>query len=245
MSTHARPVARLVAVAVAGVAAFVAGCASDDDDGGAAPLASVGSTTSASTGSTSPPTTDVGTTPPALTDVATSAAVTTATTTATAGTEAGGYRQVEASALLDFDGSTHPIEDPLADGVFYARTYELTADGSAVQFDLARFTDADACIAALPTVPEGTIDDSGCFGGQVDASATAAVTLPLDRDVPVILVTSRYEYFEVTAQEFARLLGGAQPAPDAPTGFAYQPYWDALVEIAGGQVVRVNQRPSS
>ena len=168
-------------------------------------------------------------------------------TTLVANVAVGGYRLVGPNALLDFgaDGTTHSVDDPLADGVYYASTYEPTADGSAVRFNLARFSTTEGCIAALGTVPEGTVDESQCYGGSVDTSKTAVVTMPLDNEVPVILVSADYRYVEVTAKEFARLLKGEPPAADAPARFEYQPYWDAMVEIADGKVVRANQRPSS
>ena len=161
--------------------------------------------------------------------------------------DVGGYRLVAPDALLDFDadGTTHSIESPLADGVYYASTYEPTADGSAVLFNLARFSTTEACIDALDTVPEGTVDEEQCYGGSVDTSATTVVTMRLDNEVPVILVTNDYRYLEVKAMEFARLLKGEPPAADAPAWFEFAPYWDAMVEIADGEVVRANQRPSS
>jgi LysM repeat protein len=167
--------------------------------------------------------------------------------TSVAGDEMGGYRLVapEALLLLSDEGISHSVDDPLADGVYYAGTYELTADGSGVRFDLAQFYSTDACIAATDTVPGETVDESGCYGGSVDTSSTAVVTMRLDNDVPVILVSADYKYLEVTANEFARLLKGEPPAPDAPAWFVYQPYWDAMVQIADGKVVRANQRPSS
>jgi LysM repeat protein len=164
-----------------------------------------------------------------------------------AGVEKGGYRLVDPEALLDLGdgGISHSVADPLADGVYYASTYELTADGSGVQFKLARFYSTEACIATLDSVPDETVDVSGCYGGSVDTSSTAVVTMPLDGGAPVVLVTADYKYIEVTAREFARLLNGDRPAPDAPASFDFQPYWDAMVEIADGMVVRANQRPSS
>jgi hypothetical protein len=143
------------------------------------------------------------------------------------------------------DGTSHPIADPLADGVYYATSYDVASDGASVQFQLARFYDVEACVATMDTVPSGTVDASGCYGGWVDTSATAVVTMPVDPAVPVILVSFDYRYYEVTAEEFARLLRGEPPSPEAPAGYEFQPYWRAMVDVEAGAVVRANQQPSS
>jgi hypothetical protein len=159
----------------------------------------------------------------------------------------GGYTEVAADQLLTLaaDGKSDPITDPLGDGVFYATAYSVTDGGSSVRFDLARFISTETCIEELDTVPADTVDQQSCYGGVEDTTATASTTLPIDSSAPVILVTQDYRFFRVTAVEFARLLAGEAPAPDAPRGFEYQPYWRAMIEVVDGNVVRVNQQPSS
>jgi LysM repeat protein len=168
------------------------------------------------------------------------------------------YVEVESGALLYIgpDGTTATIDDPLKDGTYYASSYSLTPDGSGIVFDLARFLDSDACLDALPTVPMGTIDDLACPGGRADTSRTARVTLPVDGPVPVIVLDGDcssctgtgprfFPYFQVSSREFARLLRGDPPSAAAPAGFEFEPFWDALVEIRDGSIVRVNQRWAS
>lgn len=184
---------------------------------------------------------------PRPTTAATAVAPAATSLASTVAAESGGYRSVGPDALLDLgsDGISHSIDDPLANGIYYAESYALTANGAEIQFNLARFASTEACIATLDTVTEGTVDQSGCYGGLPDTSTTAVVTMPADSGVPVILVTADYGHLEVSAREFARLLDGEPPAVDAPSGFEFQPYWDALVEISQGRIVRADQRRSS
>jgi len=159
----------------------------------------------------------------------------------------GGYREVTADQLVTVggDGATQEIVDPLTDGIYDARQYAVTADGASVRFDLDRFLSEGACEATQPTLPEG--GPATCAGGVEDTSATAAVTMPLDADVPVVLVVGGvdFHFYEVTAAELGRLLAGNPPSADAPAAFEFQPYWAAMLEIADGEIVRVSQRPSS
>ena len=63
--------------------------------------------------------------------------------------------------------------------------------------------------------------------------------MPVDAAVPVIVVSTDFRYYEVTASEFGRLLSGAPgSSPDAPAGYEYQGYWAAMVEVADGTVMR-------
>lgn len=141
-------------------------------------------------------------------------------------------------------GTSHPIDDPLADGVYYAIGYAVTADGAGVEFELVRFYDIDACIATLDTEPSGTVDRSGCYGGWVDTSTTAVVTMSVDIAAPVVLVSSTLGNYAVSAEEFARLLSGEPPSPDAPSGIENQGYWG---DGRGGRWQRGagEQQPSS
>lgn len=171
--------------------------------------------------------------------------------------EADSYVEVgwETGLEVGPDGATEAIVDPLNDGTYYASSYSLTADGSGIVFDLARFISADACITALGTVPMGTVDGSDCFGGVVDTSTTAQVTLPVDGPVPVTLgddcgttqscAAGNIRYLRVSTREFARLLAGEPPSAGAPAGFEGLLNWDTLVEIRDGSIVRVNQRWTS
>jgi len=229
-------------------ATAMVGCSDDDDSAGSAPPSTGAPTSTGAPAITTPAvsapavTTPTETTPDTL--PATSAAGAGATTP---GVAAGGYEEVAADQLLPLaaDGKSDPIADPLGDGAYYAIAYSLTDDGSAVRFDLARFISAETCIDELDTVPGGTVDQQGCYGGVEDTDATASVTMPLDSATPVILVTQDFQFFRVTAVEFGRLLAGEAPAPDAPPGFEYQPYWRAMVEVVDGEVARANQQPSS
>lgn len=171
-------------------------------------------------------------------------------TSVTGGAALGGYRLLgpeEEPLPLGADGTSHPVSDPLADGLYFADTYGLTADGAGVRFNIARFMSTEACIATLDTVTDGTIDPSGCYGGHVDTSSTAVVTRGIDSNFPVVLVfddRGSVSYLEVTSEEFARLLKGELPASDAPAGYEFR-RWPAMVEVVDGTVQRLNQRWSS
>ncbi|MCU1388870.1 MAG: hypothetical protein JWL72_2208 [Ilumatobacteraceae bacterium] len=179
----------------------------------------------------------------------TSAGTPVASTTITSPTDAvvGGYREVTGDALLSLqaDGATHTIDNPLQNGVYDAESYNVSSDGSSIEFHLARFFEDEACRATLPTDSAGTIDESDCYGGKSDLTKTAVVRLSIISDAPIILTTGDYRYVQVTAAEFARLLLGNPPAADAPEWFTYARYWGALVEIDNGTVLRANQRPTS
>jgi LysM repeat protein len=168
------------------------------------------------------------------------------------GDETDGYVEVESKAYLGWgpDGTT-TIEDPLKDGTYYASSYSLTPDGSGIVFELARFITTEACLDALPTVPTGTVDESGCYGGSFDTSRTARVTLPVDGPVPVVLVaecdctgSGLVTYWQVSSREFGRLLRGEPPSAAAPAGFQFRPF-QAVVKIRGGSIERVEQWYSS
>jgi hypothetical protein len=247
MSVRTRWVRSIAVVAVTATA--MVGCSDDDDDdaAGSAPPSTGAPAATGAPAVTTPAVSATEVTTPTETTFdtlpATSAAATGATTP---GVAPGGYEEVGADQLLPLgaDGKSDPIADPLGDGVYYAIAYSPTDDGS-VRFDLARFISAETCIDELDTVPGGTVDQQGCYGGVEDTDATASVTMPLDGATPVILVTQDFRFFRVTAAEFARLLAGEAPAPDAPPGFEYQPYWRAMVEVVDGEVARANQQPSS
>jgi hypothetical protein len=208
---------------------------------------------------TSSPTGSVSATAPGSSLPTTAAGEQAPPTTTDSGTDmTDGYVEVGSEELLGFgpDGTTETIEEPLNDGTYYANTYSLAADGSGIVFDLAHFTDADACIDARGTVPTGTVDISDCFGGVLDTSRTAQVTLPVDGPVPVIVVfdcgpsqsctdSGTVPQFRVSSPEFARLLRGETPSAAAPAGFEFQPFWPAFVEIRDGSIVRVDQRWTS
>ena len=225
---------------------LVSACGGSDDADTGSTAASVGPSPVATVPDTaSTPSPETTTSNPPRTTGPTASS----TTDSTGGVVADGaeYREVGAEALLQFgaDGTTQPIDDPLDDGIYFAPTYALTEDGTGIRFDLARASTTEACITALGTVPSGTVDEFDCYGGSLDTSSTAQIELATNSAVPVILVSMQYDFLEVSTGEFARLLRGGPAGPDAPAGFEYQPYWAAMVEIADGAIVRVNQFPTS
>ncbi len=157
--------------------------------------------------------------------------------TTTAAATSGGYTATgESYAGPAFGGSTDPITDPLADGVYWSFGPTVSGDGSTITFEVVQQFSGDECLEHFGTAPDSCLNDiefetvTGTASMRV-GSGTASV-LHLDG---VDIKTYR-----ISTDELARLLAGQSPADDAPDGYQFGMY-PFVVTVQNGAVTAADQ----
>jgi hypothetical protein len=133
------------------------------------------------------------------------------------------------------DGASDPIEVPLPDGVYWSWEY-ASADDS-VEFVLSQLFTGDACrqrfgAEACPS------DNNTLYEPSTTITMAPAIT-----SVTVLVAAGdgvRFDRFAVSAIEFARLVDGQAPAPDAPAGFSFERH-PVVIVVTGGEIESVDQ----
>jgi hypothetical protein len=197
----------------------------------AALLAACGDdTTPASDGGTTPPVED--TAPPKTTP---DAAPTTDAPQPSAPDEEAIEEYGPSASFIALDGNrTLPILEPLADGIYYSATYSTDGDEVVVTLSQYFLCDSTTNVPEHPTIVcasgFGTLDEP-TIEVAVDAGASVTIAIgDLDNST----------YAQVSAAEFARLVDGKVPSPNAPTGFEFTPA-PMFVEVSDGVVINASQ----
>ena len=147
--------------------------------------------------------------------------------------ESGGYQAISSpsAASLQVDQKTNPIIDPLPDGEYWS--WDYTSDGQNVSFTLVQYFVGDAC--------RERFDDCASDNNTLqEPSATVSLSASAPTSVVWCCPGGSFESYRVSNREFARLVSGFGPAPDAPAGFAYSRS-GAVVTVRDGQAVAVDQ----
>lgn len=230
-----RPPARRRHVPIAALALVaLASCGDSDAPSGSAPTSPASQ--SDSTDAAAPDPTTVPMTAPttaAPEPTVTEPAVASTQPTTTSDVAAGGYVPVDIVPAL-VGGVSDPIEVPLPDGVYWS--WEYASAGDSVEFVLSQLFTGDACVQR--------------FGAEACPSENntlfeprATITMaPTSTSVTVFVAAGEagFDRFAVSAIEFARLVDGQAPAPDAPAGFSFERH-PVVIVVTGGEIESVDQ----
>jgi LysM repeat protein len=163
----------------------------------------------------------------------------TTSTAPTAAATSGGYTATgEFYVGPAFGGSTDPITEPLADGVYWSFTSTVSGDGSTITFDSVQQFSGDECREHFGTAPH-TCDNDIDFE---DATATASMRVG-SGTASVLYLHGGYdvEAYRVATEELARLMSGQTPADDAPDGFDFNSVDPFVVTVQDGAVTAADQ----
>lgn len=134
-------------------------------------------------------------------------------------------------------GKSAPILSPLPDGVYWSWTY--TSDGYRVDFTLSQYFTGDACTEQFGNGNGDCASDNNTLfepSATVSLSAGAGATTVVASNAD-----GSIDAYSVSPAEFARLVAGAAPASDAPSGFAFQSYHPVILTVRNGQVISADQ----
>jgi len=174
--------------------------------------------------------------PPTTTSApGTSSPTTTSAPTTVVDVAVGGYVPVDEVPVL-VGGASDPIEVPLPDGVYWS--WEYASAGDSVEFVLSQLFTGDACRQQFGDSAEACASDNNTL---YEPSATITMS-PGDQPATVLMSTgpAGFDRFRVSATEFARLVGGQVPAPDAPAGFSFERH-PVVIAVSGGEIDSVDQ----
>ena len=238
-SVHSgRPTVRRRHAPIAALAlVLLASCgdsAAPSDSASTTPSSQSETTVAAALGPTTVPTTVPTTASPA--PAATEPAVaSTQPTTTMSDVAPGGYVPVDAVPAL-VGGASDPIEVPLPDGVYWS--WEYASAGDSVEFVLSQLFTGDACRQQFGD------DDVACASDNntLYEPTTTIKMAPGITSVTVLVASggAGFDRFAVSAIEFARLVDGQAPAPDAPAGFSFARH-PVVIVVTGGEIESVGQ----
>ena len=134
----------------------------------------------------------------------------------------------------EFTNVSPPLTDPPADGVYES---EARLSGGTVVFDLFNLARGDACVEAAGT---NVLDCDSDGGILLPGSATVALDPSVSTATVIFTPEGMAEAVQVDAAELVRLLGGAAPADDAPSGFSFVPF-PFTVTVRNGVAVAADQ----
>lgn len=126
---------------------------------------------------------------------------------------------------------TMPADALPADGQYWA--VSVTADGDRLRFDVGQAFFGPACVQELGA--DACIDEPGLADEPTAAIDVAAADL-----TSASVVAADRRNFAVTGEELLALVGGDDPAAEAPDDFTYVDY-PYLLTLAGGSVTVANQ----
>ena len=153
----------------------------------------------------------------------------------------GGYTSLGAGyAGPDLDGSTSPITEPLADGVYWSWDQTVSSDDSTITFQLIQQFSGDACREQFGTAPESCASDIAFLD---DPTTTASIRVGSGTATVLhgVATAGPYATYRITSEELARLISGEMPADDAPDGFVFDSVDAFVVTVQNGAVTAADQ----
>jgi LysM repeat protein len=179
-----------------------------------------------------------GATVPSPPEAAQAGTTATPTTTSAVTASAGGYEPSEGPrpSSIAANQKSDPIVVPLPDGQYWS--WDYTSDGAAVSLTLVQYFVGDACREQF-----GDSDDACASDNNTLSEPSTTVQLSPTADTSVVACcndSGQFESYRVSTSEFARLVAGLAPAPDAPTDFTYGAY-GVVVDVQNGQAVSAQQ----
>jgi hypothetical protein len=141
---------------------------------------------------------------------------------------------VAAGGYVPVGGASDPIEVPLPDGVYWS--WEYASAGDSVEFVLSQLFTGDTCRQQFGA--EACPSDNN----TLYEPSTTITMAPEITSVTVLVAAGEvgFDRFAVSAIEFARLVEGRAPAPDAPAGFSFERH-PVVIVVTGGEIESVDQ----
>ena len=128
-----------------------------------------------------------------------------------------------------------PILDPLPDGQYWS--WDYTSDDERVSFTLVQYFFGDACREQFGDAEDACASDNNTL-------SSPSTTMPLAAAAATSVIAccddGRFTSYRVSTKEFARLVEGLAPAPDAPEGFTFARY-GVIVTVRNGQAIAADQ----